>query len=325
MYCIEISRYGEPDVLHRVERPVPEPGAGEVLIRVAAAGVNRPDVMQRKGLYPPPPGVTDIPGLELAGEVVGLGAGVTTLQAGDVVCALVAGGAYAEYCTAAADLCLPVPEGFSLIEAAALPETFFTVWSNLFERARLQAGERILIHGGSGGIGTTAIQLARAFGAEVYVTAGSPEKCRVCEKLGAYAIPYRDEDFVAVIIRQTEGQGVHVILDSMGGDYLQRNLACLAEEGRLLLIGVQQGPKTGINLLPILLKRLSLMGSTLRARSIREKADIARALRKQVWPLLEAGHIRPVMDQVFPLERAAEAHRRMEASQHIGKITLQLG
>lgn len=324
MRCIEISRFGEPEVLSMGERNRPEPSAGEVLIRVVAAGINRPDVMQRKGLYPPPAGVSDIPGLELAGEIVALGAGVDIWQTGDQVCALVAGGAYAEYCTAAAELCLPIPRGMRLEEAAALPETLFTVWSNLFERGRLQAGERLLVHGGSGGIGSMALQLARAWAVETYATAGTPEKCRFCESLGATAILYPEEDFVGIIQALTDRQGVDVILDCVGADYLQRNLECLAIEGRLLLIGVQSGPKSGINLLPLLLKRLSLIGSTLRARSLRDKVHIARALKEHVWPLLETGRIRPMMDRIYPLSEAAAAHRRMEGSQHKGKMVLRV-
>lgn len=324
MRCIEIARFGEPEVLTLTQRDVPVPQTGEVLIRVAAAGINRPDIMQRKGLYPPPLGVTDIPGLELAGEVVALGPGVTTPGIGSKVCALVAGGAYAEYCTAAAHLCLPVPRGMRLNEAAALPETLFTVWDNLFVRGRLKAGEQLLVHGGSGGIGTMSIQLAKAFGATVFATAGSLEKCRYCEQLGAIAIHYREDDFVAFIRQHTDRNGVDVILDSMGGDYLQRNLDCLATEGRLLLIGLQRGPRTDINLLPILLKRLSLIGSTLRPRTLEEKALIAGALSAKVWPLLDERRIGPVMDRVFPLADAAKAHQRMENSEHIGKMVLTM-
>lgn len=322
MRVIEISRYGDPEVLRLAERPIPEPGTGEVLIRVIAAGINRPDLMQRKGFYPPPVGVTDIPGLELAGDVVALGAEVDTLKIGDRVCALVAGGAYAEYATAHAELCLPIPGRLPPEEAAALPETLFTVWSNLFERGNLQTGERLLIHGGSGGIGSMALQLAREWGVEAYATASSPDKCRFCADLGATPIPYRQEDFASRILQLTEGQGVDVILDSMGGDYLQRNLDCLAVEGRLLLIGVQLGPKTHINLLPILLKRQRLIGSTLRPRSLKDKAQIARALSEHVWPLLEAGRVRPMMDQIYPLSEVVEAHRRMEHSLHKGKMVL---
>ena len=256
--------------------------------------------------------------------MVALGEGVSTLKSGDKVCALVAGGAYAEYCVAAASLCLPIPDGLSLIEAAALPETCFTVWSNLFERGRLQAGERVLIQGGSGGIGSTAIQLARAFGATVYATAGSPEKCRFCTALGAIAIHYRTDDFVEVIKADTQGAGVNVILDSLGGRELARHLDCLALEGRLLLIGVQLGSKTDINLLPVLLKRLSIIGSTLRPRSLPEKTRLANALREQVWPLLQTGQIRPIIDSVFPMTQAHAAHQRMESSQHQGKIVLSL-
>lgn len=325
MRCIEISRFGEPEVLVPGQRAIPEPAVGEVLIRVAAAGINRPDLMQRKGFYPPPPGVTDIPGLELAGEIVALGTGVSGWKNGDRVCALVSGGAYADYCTAAAELCLPIPDGLHPDEAAALPETLFTLWNNLFERGRLQAGETLLVHGGSGGIGSMALQLAREWGVEVYATARTPDKCRFCETLGATAILYPEEDFVDVINARTDRRGVDVILDSMGGDYLQRNLECLAIEGRLLLIGVQSGAKTAINLLPLLLKRQSLIGSTLRARTLADKARIARALREQVWPLLETGRIRPMLDRVYPLDEAALAHQRMERSEHLGKMVLRVG
>lgn len=323
MLAIEISQAGGPEVLRPCERPLPQPGSGEVLVKVAAAGVNRPDVMQRQGRYPPPPGASDIPGLEVAGEIAAVGEDVAGWAVGDAVCALVAGGGYAEYCLASALLCLPIPQGVDWIQAAALPETFFTVWSNVFQRGRLQPHESLLVHGGAGGIGTTAIQLATVWGATVYATAGNAEKCRRCEALGAQAaIDYRTEDFVARIRELTEGRGVDVILDIVGGDYLQRNLDCLAVEGRLLQIAMQQGPKTQINLLPILLKRLTLTGSTLRPRSVKEKAVIADALHTQVWPVLASGRIRPVIHGAFPLEQAAEAHRLMEAGGHVGKIVL---
>jgi putative PIG3 family NAD(P)H quinone oxidoreductase len=322
MAAIEIAQPGGPEVLQLAQHPVPPPGPGEVLIKVAAAGVNRPDVMQRRGFYPPPPGASDIPGLEVAGQVVAMGEGVAELAIGDTVCALVADGGYAEYCTAAASLCLPIPQGLSLIEAAALPETFFTVWANVSERGGLKPGERFLVHGGTSGIGTTAIQLAREFGAEVFATAGSAEKCAFCEKLGATAINYREEDFVERIKALTGGKGVDVILDMIGGPYLQRNIDSLAKGGRLVLIAVQGGPKTEINLLPVFMKHLTLTGSTLRPRTLAEKAAIAAALAEQVWPLLEAGRVKPILHATFPLAEAAEAHRLMESSCHVGKIVL---
>ncbi|WP_045223463.1 NAD(P)H-quinone oxidoreductase [Methyloterricola oryzae] len=322
MRVVEITAFGGPEVLAMRQRPVPVPEPDEVLIKVAAAGVNRPDLMQRMGMYPPPPGASDIPGLEVAGEVVAVGTLAGSLRVGDKVCALVAGGGYAEYCVAPAIQCLPVPEGLDLVEAASLPETFFTVWTNVFEQGRLLAGETFLVHGGSSGIGVTAIQLARRFGARVIATAGSLAKCRACEALGATAINYREADFVEVVGEITQGQGVDVILDMVGGDYLQRNLACLAEEGRLLQIGLQAGAKAQINLLPVLLKRLTLTGSTLRRRSVAEKGRIAAALREKVWPLLAQGKLRPVIDRSFELDAAAEAHRYLESGAHIGKIVL---
>lgn len=323
MLVMEITAHGPPDVLQQARRPVPIPTGSEVLIEVAAAGVNRPDVMQRKGLYPPPPGASDIPGLEIAGRVVALGGDVAGLATGDAVCALVTGGGYAEYCLAPAELCLPVPEGLELIEAAALPETFFTVWSNVFQRGHLAAGESILVHGGSGGIGTTAIQLCKAFSARVITTAGSDEKCAFCRQLGAdAAINYRTQDFVAVVDHWTEGHGVDLILDMIGGDYFPRNIKCLADDARLLQIGVQQGPKSVIDLLPVMLKRLTITGSTLRARSIDFKAKIAGDLLERVWPLLANRQIKPVIDRTLPLTQAAEAHALMESSGHIGKIIL---
>jgi len=324
MTAIEISEPGGPEVLKPVSRPVPTPGHGEVLVKVAAAGVNRPDVVQRLGLYPPPPGASDLPGLEIAGTVVDVGPGVTGLSEGDRVCALVAGGGYAEYCLADAPLVMPVPKGMSLEEAAALPETFFTVWTNVFDRARLKAGETFLIHGGTSGIGTTAIQLAHVFGARVFATAGSAEKCAACERLGAErAINYRDEDFVSIVQKLTEGRGVDVILDMVGGPYVERNIKALAMEGRLVNIAFLQGPKVEINLMPMMLKRLTLTGSTLRPRSLEEKSTIAEALRAKVWPLLDAGRVAPVMDSTFPLREAAAAHARMEEGAHIGKIVLK--
>ena len=324
MTAIEISAPGEPGVLAPVERGVPRPAPGEVLVAVEAAGVNRPDVMQRRGLYPPPPGASDIPGLEIAGVVVAHGDGVNTPAIGARVCALVTGGGYAEYCAAPAPLCLPIPRGLDMVEAAALPETFFTVWTNVFDRARLAEGESILVHGGSSGIGTTAIQLAKAFAATVHVTAGSKAKCDACLALGAdAAICYRDEDFVERIDALTGGRGVDVVLDMVGGGYVPRNLKCLATEGRLVIIAVQHGPTVErLNMLPIMLKRLTVTGSTLRPRSIEHKAAIARALVEKAWPLLEAGRVRPIVHSRFPLADAAGAHRLMESSEHIGKIML---
>lgn len=323
MRAVEITEAGGPEVLRVGERPVPEPGTGEVLIRVSAAGVNRPDVMQRLGLYPPPPGAPDIPGLEIAGTVVATGADAGGAPPGSAVCALVAGGGYAEYCVAPAPLCLPIPEGLSHVQAAAIPETFFTVWTNVFDRGRLASGESLLVHGGSSGIGTTAIQLAKAFGATVYVTAGSKEKCQACRDLGAdAAINYRDEDFVERVSELTNERGVDVILDMVGGDYLPRNLKALAVEGRIVQIALQRGPKVEMNLLPIMLKRLTLTGSTLRPRTVAQKAMIAHSLREKVWPLLESGQVRPIIHATFPLAQASDAHRLMESSQHIGKIVL---
>jgi putative PIG3 family NAD(P)H quinone oxidoreductase len=326
MRAIEITRPGGPEVLTPAERPDPSPGRGEVLIEVRAAGVNRPDVMQRQGRYPPPPGASDIPGLEVAGPVVALGQGVADFRIGDEVCALVAGGGYAELCAAPAPQCLPVPTGLDLIAAAAIPETFFTVWTNLFDTGKLARGETLLVHGGSSGIGTTAIQMARAFGARVLATAGSPEKCVACERLGAErAINYRADDFVAIVREATGGRGADVILDMVGGDYVQRNLEALAPRGRLVQIGLQGGFTAEITLLPILQRRLVITGSTLRARSVDEKGAIARALREHVWPLLERGEIRPVIYATFPLSQAPNAHRLMESGEHIGKIVLVVG
>ena len=326
MTAIEIAEPGGPGVLVPAEREVPEPGPGEVLVAVEAAGVNRPDVMQRQGLYPPPPGASDIPGLEIAGTVAALGDGVDAPAIGSRVCALVSGGGYAEYCTAPAPLCLPVPAGLDAAEAAAVPETFFTVWTNVFDRARLAEGESLLVHGGSSGIGTTAIQLAKAFGATVYVTAGSKSKCDACLALGAdAAINYRDEDFVERVGTLTGGSGVDVVLDMVAGDYLARNLKCLAVEGRLVIIAVQHGPKVErLNVLPIMLRRLTVTGSTLRPRSVEQKAAIAHALHAKVWPLLAAGTVRPVVHARFPLADAAGAHRLMESSEHVGKIVLEI-
>jgi len=323
MTCIEISAPGGPEVLRPVTRPLPEPAAGEVLIQVAAAGVNRPDVMQRQGMYPPPPGASDIPGLEIAGRVVALGAGVGDVSLDDEVCALVQGGGYAQYCAAPAALCLPVPAGLDTVQAAAIPETFFTVWSNVFERGRLTAGEWLLVHGGSSGIGTSAIQLARNADCKVIVTAGSAEKCQACLDLGAdVAVNYREQDFVAEVASATDGRGVDLILDMIGGDYFLRNLECLAMEGRLVQIALRHGPKSEINLLRIMLRRLTISGSTLRPRPIAEKAAIAAALRREVWPQLEQGRLGPVIHARFVLEDAAAAHRLMDSGTHIGKIVL---
>ncbi|HZU88289.1 MAG TPA: NAD(P)H-quinone oxidoreductase [Stellaceae bacterium] len=325
MRMIAARGAGGPEVLEVAQGPVPQPGAGEVLIKVAYAGVNRPDVMQRRGLYPPPPGASPIIGLEIAGRIVELGAGVAGFREGEEVCALVAGGGYAEYCAAPAPQCLPVPRGLTLAEAAALPETFFTVWTNVFDRGRLAPGEAFLVHGGTSGIGTTAIQLARAFGARVFATAGSDEKCAFCKKLGAEAaINYKTEDFVEIARRLTGGRGVDVILDMVGGSYLPRNLRALAVEGRLVQIAFQDGSKIECDLLPIMVKRLTVTGSTLRPRSVAEKGAIAAALKERVWPLIKAGRVKPVLHQIFPLAEAAAAHRLMEGSAHIGKIVLAI-
>lgn len=323
MRAIEIATPGGPEVLRPGQRPVPSPAAGEVLIEVAAAGVNRPDVLQRKGGYPPPPGASDIPGLEVAGTIVGLGPQVNAWKIGDEVCALVTGGGYAEYVAAPSVQCLPVPKGVTLEEAAGLPETFFTVWVNVFQRGALKNDETLLVQGGSSGIGVTAIQLARAFGHRVFVTAGTAEKCAQCEKIGATrAINYRNEDFVAVIKQLTGGRGVDVILDMVGGDYVPRELACLADDGRLSLIAFLGGARTSLDMTDILRRRLTITGSTLRPRPVEVKATIARALREKVWPLLESGKIRPVVYRRFGLEEAAAAHSLMESSEHVGKILL---
>jgi NADPH2:quinone reductase len=323
MIAIEISRAGGPEVLTPVERPMPEPGSGEVLIRVAAAGVNRPDVMQRRGVYPPPPGASDIPGLEVAGSVEHVGAGVTEWRGGDRVCALVTGGGYAEYCVAPAAQCLPLPDGLDPVQAAAIPETFFTVWTNVFDRGALQAGEAALFHGGSSGIGTTAIQLAAARGARVFATAGSDEKCRACERLGATrAINYRSEDFVVALKDLTGGRGVDLILDIIGADYLDRNLRALAVDGRLVQIGLMGGSEATLDLRRVLGSRLTITGSTLRPRSVEEKGAIAAALHREVWPRLESGRVKPIVYRTFPLTQASDAHRLMESSEHVGKIVL---
>jgi NADPH:quinone reductase len=323
MTAIEIREPGAPEVLAAGERPAPRPGEGEVLIEVAAAGVNRPDVLQRQGNYAPPPGVTDIPGLEVAGRVAAVGPGVKRWREGDAVCALVAGGGYAAYCVAPEVQCLPVPKGYSMVEAAVLPETFFTVWSNVFDRAGLKAGESFLVHGGSSGIGTTAIQLAKAFGARVFATAGSAEKCKACDDLGAErTINYREEDFVAVVKDLTGGRGVDVVLDMVGGDYIGRDIQIMAMEGRHVSIAFLQSPKVTLNMFPVMLKRLTLTGSTLRARPVADKAAIAAQLEEKVWPLLDKGAIRPLVFRTFPLAEAAASHALMESSAHVGKIAL---
>ena len=325
MVTVEISAYGGPEVLVSGKRPVPEAKDGEVLIRVAAAGANRADLMQRAGNYPPPPGASDLLGLEVAGEVVALGPGAERFALGDRVCALLGGGGYAQYCAVPAPQCLPIPAGLDMVQGAALPETFFTVWTNVFDLGALQAGERLLVHGGSSGIGTTAIPLAKAFGASVYATAGSEEKCAACRSLGANeAFNYREQDFVAGVREATGGAGVDVILDMVGGDYLSRNIKCLAPGGRLVQISLLRGAKTEINLAPVMMKRLTLTGSTLRPRSVAEKAAIAAALEERVWPLLAAGRVRPVVHSTFPLLEASDAHRLMESSAHIGKVVLEV-
>ena len=306
------------------ERTVPKLGINQVLIKVAAAGVNRPDVMQRKGLYPAPIGASDIPGLEISGIIVAINSTASTFKIGDAVCALVSGGGYAEYCLASTPHCLPIPTGLTLTDAAALPETFFTVWSNVFDRAQLQGGETLLVHGGSSGIGTTAIQLAKAFGAKVIITAGSQAKCERCLELGAdAAINYKEQDFVLEINRLTNNVGVNVILDMIGGDYFPRNLKCMADEARLVQIAIQNGAKAEINLLPIMLKRLTITGSTLRVRDDLFKARIAEKLKQQVWPLLAKGSIKPIIHELFALNEASKAHELMESSHHIGKILLE--
>jgi len=325
MHCIEIREPGGPEALEMTTRPVPVPGAGEVQIKIAAAGVNRPDCIQRLGHYAPPPGITDIPGLEVSGEITALGESVSEWAIGDKVAALVAGGGYAEIVTAPVQQCLPVPDGLSMVEAAALPETFFTVWTNVFERGALKKGETLLVHGGSSGIGTTAIQIASRLGARVMATAGSPEKCEACLKLGAErAVNYREEDFVTAA-KEFGPKGVNVILDMVGGEYIDRNLKALAPDGRLVNIAFLQGSKAEVNFMPMMLKRLTLTGSTLRPQSIERKGEIAAALHEHVWPLIKSGEIRPVIHQTFPLSKAADAHELMESSQHIGKIVLNVG
>ena len=323
MLCVEIARPGDPDVLKLAQRPDPEPKAGEVLIRVAAAGVNRPDIMQRRGSYPPPAGASDIPGLEVAGTIAAVGDGVREWRTGDQVCALVSGGGYANLCVAPALQCLPVPRILELTAAAAVPETFFTVWANVFELGRLRSGETALFHGGTSGIGTTAIQLAVARGATVFATAGSDEKCAACRQLGATrAINYRTEDFVSVVMDGTGGRGVDLILDHIGGDYAPRNLAALARGGRLVGIAAMHGASATIDLWRVISRSLTVTGSTLRSRSVEEKGRLASELRREVWPLLESGRVTPVVYRTFPLAEAAAAHRLMESSEHIGKIVL---
>ncbi|MGH6717954.1 MAG: NAD(P)H-quinone oxidoreductase [Alphaproteobacteria bacterium] len=323
MTAIEIAHPGGPEVLRPASRPVPSPGVGEILVKVAAAGINRPDVLQRQGGYAPPPGATDIPGLELAGTVVALGPGAEGFAPGDRVCALVAGGGYAEYCAVPVPQALPVPAGLGLVEAAALPETYFTVWTNVFQRGALKAGETFLVHGGSSGIGTTAIQLAAARGARVFATAGSADKCRACEGLGAErCVNYRTEDFVAVFHELTGKRGVDVILDMVGGDYVARNIRLAAHEGRIVLISFLGGSRVELDLGALMVKRVTLTGSTLRPRTVEQKGEIAADLAREVWPLLESGRVKPVIHKTFPLAQATEAHRLMESSVHVGKIVL---
>ena len=326
MRAIEIAQFGAPEVLRETQRPDPVPAAGEALVRVAASGINRPDVLQRKGLYPMPPGASDLPGLEVAGELVGGDAAelaAAGFALGQRVCALVAGGGYAELCVAPIAQCLPAPRGLADIEAASLPETFFTVWQNVFHIAALQAGEWLLVQGGSSGIGVTAIQMAKAFGAKVIATAGSDDKCAACIALGAdHAINYRSQDFVAEVSSLTGKRGVDVVLDMVAGDYVARELECLALDGRLAIIAVQGGTQSALDVGAVLRKRLSIVGSTLRPRSLAYKAALARALRERVWPLIEAGRIKPVIHQVFPAAQAAAAHALMESSTHVGKIVL---
>ena len=323
MRAVEIAKPGGPEVLTSVERPLPSPRPSEILVKVAAAGVNRPDVLQRMGLYAVPPDASDLPGLEIAGEVAVCGSAVTKWKQGDKVCALVHGGGYAEYCVAPEVQALPAPKGLSLAEAASLPETFFTVWSNVFDRAGLKPGETLLVQGGSSGIGVTAIQMARAMGNRVFATAGSDEKCAACVQLGAEkAINYRTQDFAAEVKTATGGKGVNVILDMVGGDYVPKELKCLADEGRLVFIAFLRGPKTELDINELMRRRLTLTGSTLRPRPVEFKGAIANRLRERIWPLIEAGKIKPVLYRTFPLAEASEAHRLMESSQHIGKIVL---
>lgn len=325
MKAIEVTEPGGPEVLQPCQRADPVADAGELLIRVKAAGINRPDVVQRLGLYPPPPSASDIPGLEVAGVVEALGSGVSGFNVGDSVCALVPGGGYAELCVAPVETCLPVPEGFSFVQAAALPETYFTVWSNLFDRAGLSAGETLLVHGGSSGIGSTAIQLAKAFGATVITTVGNDQKADFCRDLGAdLVINYREQDFEACVAEYTKNAGVNVVLDMVGGSYIAKNIGCLAPDGRHVSIAFLTGPQVEINMLPVMLKRLTLTGSTLRPRDNIFKGAIANALKENVWPLLEKGAVKPVIDTVLPLADAAAGHALMESSGHMGKIILEI-
>ncbi len=336
MTCIEISEPGGPEVLRLSQRPIPRPGGNDLLIRIAAAGINRPDILQREGGYPPPPGASDIPGLEISGTVVKTGPQTRGWSVGDTLCALLTGGGYAQYCSVPAPQCLPIPKGLDMVQAAALPETFFTVWTNVFERAALKPGETLLVHGGSSGIGTAAIQMAARLGSRVMVTAGTDEKCAACLELGAgRAVNYNTEDFVAAAKEFTGGKagqgggprggkGIDVILDMVGGDYIGRNIKALAKEGRLMNIAYLKGATAEINFLPVMLKRLTIGGSTLRVQSVERKGEIARALKKNIWPLIEEGDITPVIQATFPLEQAAKAHRLMESGVHIGKIVLTL-
>ncbi len=325
MRAVEISKPGGPEGLAAVERPLPTPKPSEILIKVAAAGVNRPDILQRMGLYPVPPDASDLPGLEVAGEVVAVGSSVKSYRIGDKVCALVHGGGYAEYCVSAEGTALPIPKGLSPVEAASLPETFFTVWGNVYDRAKLAPGESLLVQGGSSGIGVTAIQMARATGNRVFATAGSDEKCAACVRLGAEkAINYKTQDFLAEVKAATGGKGVDVILDMVGGDYVPRELKALADDGRLVFIAFLRGPKTELDINEVMRRRLTVTGSTLRPRPVEFKAYLAKNLREKIWPLIEAGKIRPEIFKTFPLEQAADAHRLMESSQHIGKLVLTL-
>ena len=325
MRAVEISRPGGPEVLRLTTRPVPQPRAGEVLIEVSAAGINRPDCLQRAGVYPAPPGASDLPGLEISGRIAMVGEGVSQWKQGDLVCALTPGGGYAQYCVTPASHCLPIPVGLTPAEAASLPETFFTVWINVFDRAGLASGETLLVQGGSSGIGVTAIQMAHAFGNRVFATAGTEEKCTACETLGAErCINYTTEDFVEAINRSTDGKGVDVILDMVGGDYVPRELKCLAIDGRLSLIGFQRGDMATLNMTSILMRRLTVTGSTLRPRTVEYKAATANVLREKVWPLIESGQIRPVIYKSFPLTEAAQAHALMESGAHVGKIVLEV-
>ena len=326
MRAVEIRTPGGPEALVPAKRPVPKPGPGEILVKVAAAGVNRPDVLQRMGLYPVPPGASDLPGLEIAGEVVACGAGASRWKAGDRICALVPGGGYAEYCTVPEGHALPAPRGLTMVEAASLPETCFTVWNNVYDRAKLAPGETLLVQGGSSGIGVTAIQMAVATGNRVLATAGSDEKCAACVKLGAEkAINYRTQDFAAEVKAATGGKGVDVILDMVGGDYVPKELKCLADDGRLVFIAFLRGPKTEMDINEVMRRRLTISGSTLRPRTVEYKSYVATNLREKIWPLVDAGKIKPVVFKTFALEQASEAHKLMESSQHIGKIVLQVG